>query len=204
MKEIFKKYKYVMIALAVFSAAAIFYYQEPAKEEEGTVTDLEDWGTGEKPVPEKTEAEPKTIMADIKGQVVHPGVYETAAGERVIDLIEKAGGLTPDADQAAVNFALQVTDEMMVYIPAIGEETGVTGGASPTAGPTGNDTELVNINTADPAALETLPGIGPSKSAAIIEYRDTNGAFKTVDDLKSISGIGEKTFEKLKDKIIVK
>ncbi|PLR78091.1 hypothetical protein CU633_07475 [Bacillus sp. V3-13] len=203
MKEILNRYKYVIIALAVFSAAAIFYFNEPAKEE-GAVTDLEQWDTGEKPAPEQAEEEPKTIMADIKGQVIHPGVYETEAGERVIDLIEKAGGLTPEADQAAVNFAKQVTDEMMVYIPAIGEEARAVGGASPADEATGNDTELVNINTADPAALETLPGIGPSKSAAIIEYRETNGAFKTVDDLKSISGIGEKTFEKLKDKIIVK
>lgn len=145
---------------------------------------------------------PQTIMADIKGAVVNPGVYVVEESDRVIDLVEKAGGLTKEADTAAVNFAMKVSDEMVVVIPKIGEEPSVL---SPGLGSAGlNSDSRVNLNTASASELETLPGIGPSKSAAIIEHRETKGPFQTIDDLKLISGIGEKTFEKLQEAISVK
>ncbi|WP_404329342.1 helix-hairpin-helix domain-containing protein [Mesobacillus maritimus] len=155
---------------------------------------------------EETEV-PITMMADIKGAVKKPGVYEVNNGERIINLIEKAGGLQEDADPSAVNFALKVSDEMVVYIPKKGEEglgEGGVVGLNQQASSTGPGAGKVNLNTATTSELETLPGIGPAKSSAILEYRESNGAFKTIEDLKSISGIGEKTFEKLKDLITVK
>ncbi|MCM3669998.1 helix-hairpin-helix domain-containing protein [Mesobacillus maritimus] len=155
---------------------------------------------------ESDEEEKMVMMADIKGEVVNPGVYEVFNEERVIHLIEKAGGLTKDADASSVNFAMKVSDEMVVYIPKQGEDAqglvnpiqGIGGGNSSETG------AKVNLNTATTSDLETLPGIGPAKSSAIVEYRETNGPFKEIEDLKSISGIGEKTFEKLKDQISVK
>ncbi|MEH7303899.1 helix-hairpin-helix domain-containing protein [Neobacillus drentensis] len=156
--------------------------------------------------PEKQSDLPEKIMVDVKGQIKQPGVYQANTGERVIDVISRAGGLTDKADQSQVNFAEHVKDEMIIYIPAKGEE-GITtpiasGGNTSSSGGSQKDTKI-NINKADETQLQNLPGIGPAKAAAIVEYRNTSGPFKTVEDLKNISGIGDKTFEKLKDLITI-
>lgn len=143
------------------------------------------------------------IIVDVKGAVKNPGVYEATSEERVNDIILKAGGLLDSADQKAVNLALKVKDEMVIYVPAKGEvksEELITILPSKESNPEGK----ININTADETELQTLTGIGSSKATAIIEYRETNGSFKSIEDLKSVSGIGDKTFEKLKDYIDVK
>ena len=156
---------------------------------------------------EQNEVEEKIIMIDVKGAVETPGVYEAKATDRVIDLINKAGGLQENADEAKINFALRVEDEMVVYVPAIGEES--LGDEESFANGTasdrqGKDDGKININTANEAELQTLSGIGPAKAATIIEFREANGPFKSIDDIKLIGGIGEKTFEKLQDSIKVK
>jgi competence protein ComEA len=158
----------------------------------------------EKAVETRDQKELLVMMADIKGAVINPGVYEVQEGGRVIDLIELAGGLAQDADPAAINFALYVEDEMAIYVPRIGEE--VNGALPVQAGQGGGEGTggTVNLNTAQSNELQTLPGIGPAKAEAIIEYRETNGPFKSTEGLKEISGIGDKTFEKLKDLISVK
>ncbi|WP_174730099.1 helix-hairpin-helix domain-containing protein [Mesobacillus harenae] len=138
------------------------------------------------------------IMADIKGAVVKPGVYEMKEGERVVDLITAAGGVTEDAEVSGINFAVRITDEMIIYIPRVGEENPAGELAD-----SGSKQGKVNLNKANASELETLPGIGPSKSAAIIEYRETNGSFKNIEELMEITGIGDKTFEKLQEHITV-
>jgi len=156
---------------------------------------------------EPNEIEEKVIIVDVKGAVHNPGVYEAKSNDRVIDMINKAGGLQNNADETKINFAIRVEDEMVIYVPIIGEE-GVefaetfTGGAI-SVGQEKNDGK-VNINTANETELQTLSGIGPSKATAIIEFRETNGSFKTIEDIKLISGIGDKTFEKLQNSIKVK
>lgn len=147
---------------------------------------------------------PEKIMVDVKGQIKQPGVYQANTGERVIDIISRAGGLTDKADQGMVNFAERVEDEMIIYIPAKGEEglsSPASTGGNPAASIGSQKESKININKADETELQNLPGVGPAKAAAIVEYRNTSGPFKTVDDLKNISGIGDKTFEKLKDLI---
>ena len=152
--------------------------------------------------------EPENIMVDVKGQVVRPGVYQSNTGERVIDIIGRAGGLTKQADQTQVNFAQHVEDEMVIYIPGKGEDESTIPQPTGSSGTVSVGTEQkqgkININKADGQELQNLPGIGPAKAAAIIEYRNASGPFKTIEDLKNISGIGDKTFEKLKDLIVVK
>ncbi|MEH7443137.1 helix-hairpin-helix domain-containing protein [Bacillus sp. JJ1122] len=148
------------------------------------------------------EQKPLVMMADIKGAVIKPGVYEIEADDRVIDLIELAGGLTKDAEAASINFAMHVSDEMVIYVPRKGEST--EGSVPLQSGQQTQDKQKINLNTAAASELETLPGIGPSKAEAIIEYRETIGLYKTIEDLKNISGIGDKTFEKLKELISVK
>jgi competence protein ComEA len=152
--------------------------------------------------------EPENIMVDVKGQVVRPGVYQSNTGERVIDVIGRAGGLTAHADQTQVNFAQHVEDEMVIYIPGKGEDGTTiaqpTGSSGTVSVGTGQKQGEININKADEQELQNLPGIGPAKAAAIIEFRNASGPFKKIEDLKNISGIGDKTFEKIKDLIVVK
>lgn len=152
---------------------------------------------------EPVKAPPLVMMADIKGAVNKPGVYEVGEENRVIDIIELAGGLAADADASALNFAMRVSDEMVIYVPRKGENPGEVETIVQSS-EQGGGSKTVNLNKASKTELETLPGIGPSKAEAIIEYRETNGPYKTIDDLKSISGIGDKTFEKLKELISVK
>ncbi|KIL44472.1 helix-hairpin-helix domain-containing protein [Jeotgalibacillus soli] len=147
--------------------------------------------------------EPVSIHVDIKGKVQNPGVYVMMGGDRIMDLIELAGGILSDAEMNYVNLAQKLTDEMVVYIPGIGEEIpeALTVNQAPVAGE--RDASKINLNSADQAMLETIPGIGPAKAQAIIDYRETTGAFQSIEDIMRISGIGEKTFEKLKDSIVV-
>ena len=141
------------------------------------------------------------LMIDMKGQVVNPGVYELPAGSRMQDAIDAAGGFTPEADSRAINLALIVVDETSLYVPAAGEEV-ILPASAQTASATGSG--LININQATEAELMELPGIGPSKAAAILAYREEAGSFKTPEELTEVSGIGDKTFEQLKDLIVAK
>lgn len=159
---------------------------------------------------EITEQELKTekILVDVKGAVKYPGVYELTMENRVIDAIELAGGYTEEAETKAINHAQKLQDEMVIFVPKIGEviENSLSGGIA-TSVPyqnSGNTNDKVNINNADEATLTTLPGIGPSKAQAIISYREENGPFESIDELKNVSGIGDKTFEKLMDLIDIK
>jgi competence protein ComEA len=143
----------------------------------------------------------KKIIVDVKGAVKSPGVYESFVDDRVQDLIKKAGGFQEKADQKQVNLAEKVHDEMVIYIPVKGEVIG-TDFNEPTRG-ANQENGKVDINKASLEQLQTLTGIGPAKATAIIAYRDKNGGFKKVEDLKNVTGIGDKTFEKLKDSIAV-
>lgn len=141
------------------------------------------------------------IYAEIKGEVNQPGVYQLNDGDRVINLIEQAGGLTNLAATDAINQAMIVTDQMSVIVPNIEEwEKNVVTNEAAVPTETGSeitDVTTININTADSMALQTLPGIGPKKAEAIILYREEQGSFQQVEEIMNISGIGEKTFEKL-------
>lgn len=142
---------------------------------------------------------------DVDGSVRTPGVYRLTTSQRIADAIEAAGGLAEDADVSSVNRASKVIDGQKIHIPREGEvpsggaEGSVVAGDSVAASPTG----LVNINSADAAELETLPGVGPSTAQAIIDDRTQNGPFASTDDLMRVSGIGEKKFAKLQGKICI-
>ncbi|MCC3647602.1 helix-hairpin-helix domain-containing protein [Cytobacillus oceanisediminis] len=209
MPEWIKIYKFYFAGGAIALAALLYHILMPVQETEAfpeieQSISLNGEEGKEKAGDMQAEQVPLAMKADIKGAVEKPGVYEAEEGERVIDLLEKAGGLTEKADRTKINFALKITDEMVIYVPKEGEileETRAGAGNGEVKGQ--QDSGKVNLNGADETELQTLPGIGPSKAAAIIEHRDTNGPFKDIEDLKLISGIGEKTFEKLKEHISV-
>ena len=139
------------------------------------------------------------VLVDVKGAVHHPGVYQLEGSSRVIDAITIAGGLREEAVTTHVNFAKELVDEMLIYIPVEGEEIAEI----PQEGEAGGDNQKININTASASELETLSGIGPQKAQGIIYFFFVEGKFQTIEELTNVSGIGEKTFEKLKDAIVV-
>jgi len=155
------------------------------------------------------------VFVHVHGRVALPGLYELASGARVVDVVAAAGGFADDAEQGAVNLARPLVDGEQLYVPAMGEAAaaGPGGGAGAGAGAgagsaldggaSGPGAALVDLNSADAAALETLPGVGPATSAAILEWRRQNGAFRSVDDLLGVSGIGEKTLAKLSPLVTV-
>jgi competence protein ComEA len=143
----------------------------------------------------------KIIVVDVKGAVIKPGVYEMNRGERVVHAIEKAKGFLKDANQDVINLALLLEDEMVIFVPKIGDEVVEKGGISNS---TAKDNGKININAATAEELQQIPGIGPAKASAIISYRDEIGEFKNIDDLVNVTGIGKKTVEKMSDFIVVK
>ncbi|GIN10558.1 hypothetical protein J26TS2_04250 [Shouchella clausii] len=170
----------------------------------GTVSEIPPWLEESEEAELEEEAEDGVLVVDVKGMVASPGVYELEVGSRLFEAIEKAGGFTDSANREAVNLALRLEDEMVVYVPKEGEEEE---GAGPVLAVEMNETDhevTININEATESDLLTLQGIGPSKAAAIIGYREENGAFATVEELMNVSGIGEKTFEALEPFIRVK
>lgn len=155
------------------------------------------------------------VFVHVHGRVALPGLYELASGARVVDVVAAAGGFADDAEQGAVNLARPLVDGEQLYVPAVGEAAaagpgsgagagaGAGAGSAVGGGASGPGAALVDLNSADAAALETLPGVGPATSAAILEWRRQNGAFRSVDDLLGVSGIGEKTLAKLSPLVTV-
>ncbi|MCY8987524.1 helix-hairpin-helix domain-containing protein [Bacillus atrophaeus] len=152
----------------------------------------------------KGDADGEKIIIDIKGAVKHPGVYELKTGDRVSQAIEKAGGINSEADEKQVNLAELLQDGTVVYIPSEGEEPTQSAAANASVQNGAGKETLVNINTASLEELQAISGVGPSKAEAIIAYREENGKFQAVEDITNVSGIGEKSFEKIKSAITVK
>lgn len=151
---------------------------------------------------EEEAAEETVIRVYVCGAVTNPGVVEIAAGSRAEDALLAAGGFTEEAAREAVNLADWVSDGQKLYFPAEGEEYAADAGGTSSGGEAASG--LVNINTADTAALCTLPGVGESRAADIIAYREANGGFDSCEDIMKVTGIKNAMYEKIKDKITVK
>lgn len=158
------------------------------------------------PKPVKTASPPVNLIVDMKGAIRKPGIYKMNAGERVSDAVVRAGGLTGKADENKINLAQKVVDEMVIFVPEKGEKipaevaavSGTASAVQKSASETPGGGGQININTADEQALQNMTGIGPAKAKAIIQYREQHGPFKTVDDLNNVSGIGDKSLEKIR------
>ena len=146
--------------------------------------------------PSTDAAAAPSLYVHVSGAVVAPGLYVLGESARVVDAIAAAGGFAPDADEAAVNLARPVGDGEQIVVPVVGAAPAPTTGAAAGDG-------RVNLNTADAAALDTLPRIGPAMAERIIEWRDANGRFTSVEDLLAVPGIGDKMLESLRDLVTV-
>ena len=174
---------------------------------------------------ESTMEVSKLIEVDVKGAVKNPKVYALEEGATVEDAITMAGGITKDGVTKNINLSKKLKDEMVVYVFTneeikaeklanevvcevpkcecetinVSSDTSVSNSNSQNS----NNNSIISINTASESELTTLDGIGPSKAKAIIEYRNANGPFKTIEDIKKVSGIGDAAFEKIKNRITV-
>ena len=145
----------------------------------------------------------KMIVVEIKGEVVNPDVYEISEGSIIRDLITKAGGLTNEANIGKINRADKLRDNQLIVIPNKNELSNANTNIN--VSKEGNTAEegIININTASLEELQKINGVGEVKAKSIINYREKNGGFKSIDEMKNIEGIGDKTFEKMKDQITV-
>ncbi len=198
-KQFFQRYKKLLFPLAILPIIVLLFFWKNTEAERTPLT-----SPIEVPPPSVipdeqnvSETESTTIFVEIKGAVHKPGVYELEEGERVLALIQLAGGYLSTANSSTINHAERLTDEMVLTIPLIGEEP------SEEIAPQEKE-RLLNLNKADAISLTSLPGIGPSKAEAILQYREENGPFKDVKDLMDVPGIGEKTYEQLEQLITVK
>ena len=154
---------------------------------------------------EEIEEKKETIMVDIKGEIQNPGTYELEIGNRIIDVINKSGGLTDDADVRSINLSEKLEDEMLIVIPSKEESVNNQPAINSKNNTNVNQAQdsKISINTANVSTLMTLKGIGQKKAESIVEYREKNGLFKKIEDITNVSGIGNSIFDKIKDYIKV-
>lgn len=150
---------------------------------------------------QKDNTKETKIFIDIKGAVKHPNVYEMASSNRVIDALNKAEVLN-DADLSQLNLSEKLVDQKLIYVPKKGENSMKINSQQSTLNSSDvkiNTNQPLNLNSATEEQLKNIPGIGPSKAKEILNYREQNHGFNSIDDLMKIKGFGKKTFEKLKE-----
>ncbi|MDU8038526.1 MAG: helix-hairpin-helix domain-containing protein [Streptococcus sp.] len=210
--EKIKEYKIIVICAVLGLALGAFFLLKPTSQTSVKETNLQaevaavskDSSSEKEIKKEEKEESPEQdlITVDVKGAVKSPGIYDLPVGSRVHDAIQKAGGLTDEADSKSLNLAQKVSDEALVYVPTKGEEAASQQVASGTTASTSKD-KKVNLNKASLEELKQVKGLGGKRAQDIIDHREANGKFKSVDELKKVSGIGAKTIEKLKDYVTV-
>ena len=209
--EKIKEYKIIVICTGLGLLVGGFFLLKPAPQTPVKETNLQAEvaavskdSSAEKEVTkeEKDESvEQDLITVDVKGAVKSPGIYDLPVGSRVNDAVQKAGGLTEQADSKSLNLAQKVSDEALVYVPTKWEEASQQSGSGATSST--SKEKKVNLNKASLEELKQVKGLGGKRAQDIIDHRETNGKFKSVDELKKVSGIGAKTIEKLKDYVTV-
>lgn len=184
----------IVVLVAVLGGAGLWYARSLPK----PVTIAES-GPGAAQQVSSSPSPSVSVIVDVAGAVRQPGVYEFVEGDRVIDAIERAGGSLPKADLSLLNLAAPLADGTQILVPKTGPAVaGVPGGTAP-----GSSSGLININSASATELEALSGIGEVLAATIVEYRDQNGPFASVEDLMDVSGIGPATLDEIRDQVTV-
>lgn len=188
MKEFLKKY-YIYIIIILISGilfAVISRGEEPKDNifEPITYSDKEN--------------EDIYIYIDIKGQILNPGVYKITKDSRLFQLLSLAGGITSNADTLAINLSLKLYDQQVIYIPSFEDDYPLIVDVIDD-----NIPSIININSASKDLLDTLPGVGPSTAQSIIDYRTSTGSFESIEDIMNVTGIGEATFNEIKDLITI-
>ncbi len=206
MNNLTKKEILLILAIGILVIAVIGYYIYTLTQQ-NDYQELEDAVDNTQEAKEIREDE-EEIIIHIAGEVNTPGIVKIKEGARIADVIEKAGGLTQNANIKNVNLAYEVEDGQKITIP--GEEqqeeyiTEDSGEGVIQENQTGGTNKKVNINNANQTELTTLPGIGENTAQKIIDYREQNGKFNTIEDIKNVSGIGDSKYENIKEYITIK
>ncbi len=205
------KQKLIKIAVAVVIAVlAIVYYFSNNQETTNYENIVSNDFVVENKIEENTQEEKSEIKVYVTGEVNAPGVIELKEGDRIQDAIEGAGGIKAEANLKEINLAYEVSDGEKIYIPNLSEvsleETQEIALSTSNSGSntSSNSNGKVNINKATASELTTVPGIGESTAQKIITYREENGKFKAIEDIKNVSGIGDSKYNSMKDSICVK
>ena len=220
LENLTKKQKIIFAIIIILMACVIIYYiystlnnVDYNHEIENSNNNLEITSDLESVSIEENVTKTQEILVHISGCVKENKVVSLPDGSRVNDAIEAAGGLTKDADLTNVNLAYILEDGEKIYIPKKGEEissinnssiSSTFSSTSSSNATSSTKNSKININKATQAELEIIPGIGPSTALKIINYRNENGKFKSIEDVKNISGIGDSKYEKMKDYITIK
>lgn len=213
--------KNIVIAfIAIISIISFLIYNNTKNFDEENIieykeeTEKDNSNSIEQEINEKEVIE-ELYIVDIKGMVKNPGTYELSKEKRVVDVINMAGGLIEKADVSSINLSQKIFDEMMIIIPSKSDSENVVNNSMvnnsasnnistrPNSSTINSQNNKISINTADLSLLMTIKGIGEVKAKAIIEYRNKNGLFKAIEDITKVKGIGNSTFEKIKDYIKV-
>ena len=207
-----KEYKIIVICAGLGLVLGGFFLlkpvaQTPAKEsnlQTEVTTVSKDSASEKEEKSQKSETEEVVekdlITVDVKGAVKSPGIYDLPVGSRINDAVQKAGGLTDNADSKSINLAQRISDEALVYVPTKEEATSQE---MPSSTSNSKENKKVNLNKASLEELKQVKGLGAKRAQDIIDHRESNGKFKSVDELKKVSGIGAKTIEKLKEYVTV-
>ena len=209
-----KKQKIIVIAIAGIVVIGIMYFiynKNQVKED----INIENEILVNSVITNENNTNDDIVIIHITGSVKNPGIVKLKEGSRIEDAIESAGGLTENADITKVNLAYIVEDGTKIKIPSASEEdigdediidskSGDNIIIEENAVPSNNSPQTINVNKATEKEFETLPGIGPSLASKIIEYRNQNGKFESIEDIKNVNGIGDNKYEKIKDLITVK
>ncbi|NLD11395.1 helix-hairpin-helix domain-containing protein [Aminicella lysinilytica] len=201
LKENNKPLKIAAVIIVVIAAVLVF----AVKGNSDTIS-IEDAHAAKDTAAEESSETKAKVYVDVGGEVESPGVYEVDKDARIYEVIDKAGGLTGKADTTDLNQAEVVKDGQKIVVASKVESSGSGSGSQGT--PSGASTSaagngLININTADSTELQKITGIGPVMAGKIITYREENGRFSKIEDLKNVSGIGDKTFAKMKNKVTI-
>ena len=204
--EKIKEYKIIVICASLGMVLGGFFLLKPLAQTPDKKSNLQTEVTtvskDEKEDKNQKEevVEQDLITVDVKGAVKSPGIYDLPVGSRINDAVQKAGGLTDNADSKSINLAQRISDEALVYVPTKEEATSQE--AHSNASNT-KENKKVNLNKASLEELKQVKGLGAKRAQDIIDHRESNGKFKSVDELKKVSGIGAKTIEKLKEYVTV-
>lgn len=199
LKENNKPLKIAAVIIVVIAAVLVF----AVKGNSDTIS-IEDAHAAKDTAAEESSETKAKVYVDVGGEVESPGVYEVDKDARIYEVIDKAGGLTGKADTTDLNQAEVVKDGQKIVVASKVESSGSGSQGTPSGASTsaaGNG--LININTADSTELQKITGIGPVMAGKIITYREENGRFSKIEDLKNVSGIGDKTFAKMKNKVTI-
>ncbi|MDO4661736.1 MAG: DUF655 domain-containing protein [Tissierellia bacterium] len=200
-----KKDKITVLIILIIVAIISSVYKNKINDREKIQLVSEEISSYESNNQKENNDKKEDMKVHITGEINNPGVYQIKQGDRLVDLVEKAGGLTQKADESKINLAMRLDDEMKIIIPNVDDNSSnkETFDNVVINAYSDNDTGKVNINTADITKLQTLPNIGEKRAKAIIDYRQ-NTKFEKIEDIKNVTGIGDKYFEALKDQITVK